>query len=400
MTTIADNIPAHVPRELVFDFDMYGDKRLEKDLHLGYLQLQKEVPGFFYTPRNGGHWVAIRQKDVQEIGQNLAGKFTSWRTGIPAPNEATPVVRVVPIDMDGDEHRKYRRVLAPLFSPQEVMKMESGVRDMAVELIENIKRKGSSDFVNDVAIPLPVKFFMKIMGMPLDRYEEFVDWVDQFFNTNDTDVRNNTGFMIYMYLDELVKERTANPKDDLISKIVVADVDGVKISDELVMGMCFLLFVAGLDTVTNAMSYVIRYLAENPDHQNELRDSKEKIPEAIEELLRRFAFANTLRMVKLDCEFRGIQLKQGEPVLLCLPMGGLDDKFIENPSVVDFQREKKTHFIFGSGQHRCVGSHLARLELKILLEEILDRLPEFKLVDDVNFRPGIVNAIRNIRIAW
>lgn len=394
------DIPDHVPREVVFDFDMYMDSRFSNGLYEAYMQVQREAPGFFYTPRNGGHWVAIRHKDVLEVAQNADGLFTSWRQGIPRPPEDLMMPRMIPVDMDGEEHRKYRRILAPIFSPVEVAKMEGKIRELAIDLIEGIKNSGQAEFVEAIGIPMPVKFFMSMMGMPLERYKEFVEWVDRFFNTNDTDTRTDVGFKIYVYLDELIKDRQVRPQDDLISKIIAAEVDGERIPYEIVMGMCTLLFVGGLDTLTNAMSFIVRYLALNPDKQMELRNNPKIIPEAVEELLRRFAFANSIRMVLDDCTFNGIQLKKGDPVLLCFPMAGLDDQIIENPGSVDFARPVKTHFVFGGGQHRCAGSHLARLELKIMLEEFFKRIPQFTQNETATFRPGIVSAIRNVKLRW
>lgn len=401
MTASTLAIPDHVPANLVVDFDMYADERLRKDVHEGYLQLQKETPDFFYTPRNGGHWVAIRQQAIFDITRDFE-TFTSFKSGIPRPDPKMPQPRVIPIDMDPPEHTAYRKVLAPLFAPAAVASLEVDSRRLAVELMEALQGKGETEFVASVAMPMPVKLFMRMMGMDMSRFEEFVGWVDDAFNATDTNKRGLIYMKIIGYLMQLVKAKQAQPGNDFVSQILAAEVDGKKLTFDVVLSMCLLLFIAGLDTVTNAMAFIIRALAEDPARQAELRSNPALIPEAIEEYLRRYAFANTLRMVKQDGSYKGIAVKQGEPVLVCLPMAGLDERFVAQPSSVDFNREDKQHYAFGVGVHRCVGSHLARTELKVFLEEWLARIPSFRIKEGTQpvFRPGIVMGITQIEIAW
>lgn len=401
MTLPAAAIPDHVPPDRVVDFDMFADDALLKDVHEGYLQLQARAPDFFYTPRNGGHWVAIRQQEVFDITHDVE-TFTSFRPGIPRPDPKAQLPRIIPVDMDPPEHAEYRKVLAPMFSPGAVAKLQDQARALTVELIAALDGKRETEFVAAVAMPMPVKLFMQMMGMDLSRFEEFVGWVDDSFNATDTNKRTMVYMKIMGYLMQLVKARQVQPGDDVVSKLLAAEVNGNKLPFDVVMSMCLLLFIAGLDTVTNAMAFIVRALALDPARQDQLRKNPAQIPEAVEEYLRRYAFANAIRMVKKDAVYKGITIKQGEPVLICLPMVGLDERFVTKPTQVDFDRDVKQHYAFGSGAHRCAGSSLARSELKVFLEEWLTRMPPFRLKEGSKpvFRPGIVMGITQLEIVW
>jgi cytochrome P450 len=397
-----------VRQDLVYDFDMYADPRLHLDPHEGLLALQREAPPIFYTLRYGGHWVITRNTEIFEAMQDME-LFSNRGAVIPPPPVEPPdglPSRMIPVDVDPPDHEKYRKTLARVFSPKSVGELESDTRRLAVELIEKFKNQRECEFVRDVATPLPSLIFMKIMGMPSERYEELAGWVDEFFGAADFAVSYSVLCRIDAYFEILIKERQQAPeqlsKNDIVSQLLAADIDGRKLRLDEILAMCRLLFVAGLDTVTNTLAFTARVLAENPDLQRQLRDDPALIPEAAEEIMRRTAVSNTLRRVGKDGLFHGVELHKGEQVLVCLPLAGLDDKAVEDPELVDFHRKLKNHFAFGAGPHRCLGSHLARVELRVFLEEWLKRIPAFGVKPDttLRYRPGIVNAMIDLPLVW
>ncbi|MDB5969898.1 MAG: cytochrome [Hydrocarboniphaga sp.] len=398
--TTAAPIPAHVKQEQVFDFDIFFDPRLRENAHAGYESLHRDAPDVFYTPRNGGHWVVTRQADVRAVMQ-ASDIFSSAIATVPVP---PPEMRLPlpPQDMDGDEHRRHRGVLVPVFSRDSVMRLEASARELAVDLISTLQPQRGCDFIGGFAVPMPVKLFMGMMGMELERYKEFVGWVHSILSPTDRDLRMQAFMSLSQYLVGLIKERLAAPGDDVISRLVKSEIDGKPLAFERVLAMCNLLFLAGLDTVTNAMGFICRHLAENPDVQDELRRNPAKIPEAIEEFMRRYTFVSTGRVVTRDTEFAGMQMRAGDMVMSSLTAASLDDRVTPDPLTVDIGRPRPQHLGFNTGPHNCAGAPLARMEMRVFLEEWLARVPPFRLQDGVTprYRLGVVFGLESLHLAW
>jgi cytochrome P450 len=204
------------------------------------------------------------------------------------------------------------------------------------------------------------------------------------------------------YLREIVALRTRQPGDDPISMLLRSQVDGKPLSEQTVINMGNLLFMGGLDTVTNAMSYITRYLAEHPDQQAFLRHNPQRIQGAVEELMRRVAFVHTGRVVTHDVTFKGVRMKAGDRIIGSLCAASLDPRYAECPARVDFERHVPAHLAFNTGPHNCAGSHLARLELRTWLGEWLGRMPEFRLKEGFvpSFRRGQVMGMESLEIVW
>jgi cytochrome P450 len=204
------------------------------------------------------------------------------------------------------------------------------------------------------------------------------------------------------YMKSLVRQRQQQPGNDPVSMLLAAEVEGQRLSPQKVQDICNLLFLAGLDTVTNAMTYITKHLAENPDHQQRLREHPEQIPAAIEELMRRYAFVNTSRRVARDTEFNGVQLRKNDIVVTSLAAASNDERSVEHPEQVDLDRKKSPHLAFNTGPHNCAGVHLARMELRIFLEEWLARVPPFELAGGYKAvaRGGPVMALERLDLRW
>ncbi|MGE0774800.1 MAG: cytochrome P450 [Sphingomonadaceae bacterium] len=396
----AENIPAHVPAELVFDFDLHLDPRLDGDPHAGYQSLHRDAPDIFFTPRNGGHWVMTRLDDITDA-MFQPDLFSSAVTAVPTP-PPDRALNFPPLEMDNPEHRKYRNLVNKFLAPSAIKPLEAKVRAMAIELIEEFADHGKCDYVDQFSTRLPVGLWMTLMDMDLTRRREFIGWVHILTGHFGSDERIETMGKVTDYFRDLVEERAANPGSDPVSFLIQSEVDGEPLSRQMVRDICNLLFTAGLDTVTNAMSFMTRYLAENPDRQRELRDNPDKIPAAVEEFMRRFSLVSTGRVVTRDAEFRGVPLKKGDVVLAPLPAGSLDDRRWECPMKADFDRPTRGHLGFNTGPHNCAGSHLARMELRVTLEEWLKRIPEFRLAPGhvPGVRKGQVLGLENLELVW
>ena len=398
--TLTRDRPAHVPPDRVVDYDVYrgafpGE---ETDLHHGLYRLGEESGrGIFWTPHNGGHWF-INDFELLFDAARKPELFSSTEMTIP-PVPVEP--RLIPLFLDPPEHGLFRAPLMRQFTPGRIAAMESGIRLFTNELINAIEAEGRCEFVEAMAEPLPIKIFMRIMGMPLDRMREFRDWILDMLSPDD-DRRASSYANIAGLMDGLIRERQAQPKDDLISHLLTLEIGLRAITYEEVQAYCLLLFAAGLDTVANALAFGMNFMANRPDLQARLSADPSLIPEAVEELLRKFGVPMPARTATCDFEFGGAQIRKGERVLLMLPACNLDPGTFPDPDSFDLERKNKAHIAFNVGPHRCIGSHLARLELRVFWEEWLRRIPSFRLDPQrpAIYRAGLTLAVQELEIAW
>jgi cytochrome P450 len=247
-----------------------------------------------------------------------------------------------------------------------------------------------------------VKIFMALMGLPMDMFDQFNAWEYDLLHNLDMQAKIRSAVAIKDFLNELAAERRANPTDDLTSKVVTAQIDGKPLTDDKVIGILYLLFVGGLDTVASSLGFFFQHLAEHPEQQQQLRDDPKLIEAAVEELLRRYSVVTTNRQCKVDVEVGGVQMKAGDWISVCDALGSLDDDAFENPMEVDFHRKNVRHFGFSFGPHFCMGSHLARRELQVALREWLVRIPPFRVKEGevpVTHGSGVVGVDRLV-LTW
>jgi cytochrome P450 len=304
--------------------------------------------------------------------------------------------------MDGADHMRFRVPLMRAFAPARVKALEAQIRRFAGELIDAIRDKGGCDFVDAVAEPLPIVTFMKLMGYDLSRRKEFREWAS-WMSKADVEKRLESNRRAMEMSRALFEDRRKNPQDDLLTALTRETIDGEPISQRDLDGMVVLLFGAGLDTVANSMAFGMHHVARDPGLQDRLRADPALIPETIEELLRRYSVSSVARAASRDVEWHGASIRRGERVLLLLPTGNMDASAFPDPTRFDPEREDKTHMTFNSGPHRCVGSHLARLELNILYEEWLRRMPNVRLDPDKpapTYRPGVVMEMSWLHLKW
>jgi cytochrome P450 len=409
--TEAVPVPAHVPHEAVYDFDMRADPGLLADPHERVRELLREAPPVFWTPRNGGRWIVIGYPEIFEASRDPERFSSSYMTpermqammamvpkGMPRTPQATPIT------MDPPEHAKFRGPLQKTFSPRAAINQIDDIRALTDQLIDAVIDQGHCDFIPAIAEPLPVTVFLKMMGLPTDRLAEFRELVHEFLaNTTGDPIKGAS--LSRKVADAMLPQimaRKDDPKDDIISLLWQAEIDGEPMTVELMEDYCVLLFIAGLDTVINGMGFAVRHLAADPELQDRLRANPDLIVEASEEMLRRYSFTIPMRRVAKDTEFAGWSLKQDEWLVLYYPGADLDPREFPDPEKFDLTRENKVHLAFGAGVHRCLGAHLARVELQVLYQQVLKRLPRFRLDPDkpATFHSGNIIAFDSLSIRW
>ena len=296
---------------------------------------------------------------------------------------------LIPLQIDPPDHLKYRKLLDPLFAPREVAALETEVRRLTNELIDAFIADGEVEFNTAFAVPLPCTVFLALLGLPQGDLPLFLRIKDDIIRPpglagREADaIRNRTAQEIYAYFEPIIESRRGDPRDDLITRLIDAEVDGHRLTDEDILDICFLFLIAGLDTVTATLTCSVAYLAQHPEHRSELVDDGSLIPAAIEELLRwETPVPGVVRVLAGDTEIGGEQLNAGTRVTVLIGSANTDDAEFADAETVDFHRESNRHLSFGGGIHRCLGSHLARLELRVALEELHRRLPDYELAPD------------------
>ena len=389
--------PPHVPQDLVRDFDFFAFPGSDVDVHAAWKCVQDQSPTLFWTPRNGGHWVATRATDIEQMYSDPEGLSSTTDA---LPRGAAPFPRP-PVETDPPDHAAFRRIIQPEFNPREIRRFEREARRISIELIEGFKAQGGCEFNRDFAKHMPIGIFLSLMRLPQEDAGYLVSFAEQK-TRSDLETSLAAHNAIVAYVAEKVAERRRNPGDDMMSRIAVAEVNGRRLTDEEVLAMCGVVMFAGLDTVVSSLGFVMRFLADNPQERRRLCNEPRLIPNAVNEMLRRFSPTNLAREAKHDMEYDGVTLLARDPILLPTCLHGLDERRWDDPMTVDFDRQQIFHLAFGAGPHRCIGNVLALTELNVLLQEWLPRIPDFGIPEHavVTTASGQVNAVTTLPLSW
>ncbi len=403
--------PAHVAPELVYDFDGYQDAQYLRDPFARATRIGQEAPPVFWTPHNGGHWMVTGYADVtnglrdfETFSSVLLPKEVLAAMKASMPQGAMSPATALPASVDPPEHTQFRTPLNAVFSPKMALGLKEEIRGLAVELIERVRPLGRCELVADICAMLPVQMFLKIYGLPLERQREYRAIVSAVMSESAHDfneIMRNSQTLIAAYNDTLVARRDA-PRDDVISALWKLEINGEPMTLERMQSYSLSLFLAGLDTVMNAMALGTHHLATHPELQGQIRANPKIIPQVTDELLRLYSFSVPQRIVTRDTVVNGATLKAGDRVWFFLASADRDPRQFKEPACFDLQRENKAHVGFGAGPHRCLGMHLARVELHVFYEELLARLPLFRL--DFNYQTsyhgGIVTGPNQLHLRW
>jgi cytochrome P450 len=401
--TTGPSAPAHVPPELVRDFDLAGLSGAAECPYSRLSRLRGEAR-IIYTPPSAfqpaGSWLLTHAADIRSVLQQPETFSSDGIAGFSRlVGESWPLI---PLELDPPQHEKFRAILNGIFAPKKIAAMEEGVRARAGGLIDAVKDERRCEFVEAFGRPFPVSIFMQLMGLPDEDMGLLNGWEFDLLHSRDMESRFRGARGFLDYLRALIVKRRSKPADDLTTFVVQSQVDGRPLTDDEVMGVCYLLVVAGLDTVASSLSLHFRHLAQNPDDQARLRADPSLIPSAVEEFLRRYGIVSTSRFATRDAEIAGVKIKAGDRVAVLTQLASLDPDEFENPLEVDIERTPNRHVAFSYGPHRCIGSHLARRELVIAIEEWLKRVPPFRIADgaEVPIATGGLLHVAELPLVW
>jgi cytochrome P450 len=398
-------VPAHVPPALVYDIRRYGAPNTLDDPFSVTANVFDELPPVAYTPHGtpglySGAWVVSRYEDIREVYQN--DKLYSTKGAADFVSLVGETFRMIPLALDPPEHASYRLLLNSWFSPKSINAMEPAIRATITGLIDTFVDKGACDVAYDYARIYPVRVFLDLMGFPQDMMDDFLQWEYAILHSYGDVPKMQWGIgSAIKYLRGFMAQVKANPDSKLASHIVHGQVDGRPMNDDEIIGTLTFLWLGGLDTVAATTALALRHLALDHQLQQKLRDQPQLISEAVEEFLRMQPLVNSTRLVKEDHEIRGVRIRKGEHIMCFNSAGNFDPDEFDDPRAFRLDRASNRHFTLAGGPHRCLGSHLARRELKIALEEFLRRIPTFSLKPgaDRTAYPGLIAAPR-VPVVW
>ena len=289
------------------------------------------------------------------------------------------------------------------FSPRAIRRVEAEIRGIAVELIERVRAVGACDFIADFAGILPISIFLRIADLPAADAPRLKLLTDQITRPDGSMSFQDAVQGFHDYLGAFVDERLGGDRDDMLSKMINGTVDGRALTRHEALQLCSQVVIAGLDTVVNFLGFMMQWVAENPAERDRLAAEPTRIPQAINELLRRFPMVSIGREVKADIDFGGVRLRAGEMVIAPTVLHGIDARTHDRPEIVDIDRRRPPeHLTFGTGDHKCPGAHLARTELVISLEEWLARIPDVRIAPGaaITYDGGIVGSLKTLPLVW
>lgn len=367
--------PAHVPPELVVDFCRFTDDRLRREPHRRVSEFYATLPPVFWTPRNGGHWIAARSSPALAMLKR-PDLFSSDPRHCPAMVREP---RTNPNQYDPPEHTQMRAVVGARFDVGAIPALEDGLRARARALIAEAAPRGRVEFLSELAQRYPVEIFLEMAGAPLSDREALLGMVERFTRAPDLADRLAALRELADFLEVYIEERAACPQGDLLSAVATGRAGDRPLNRGEQRGMAALLFLGGLDTVAAMLSFIMDYLARHPGQYRRLVTEPDLLPRALHEMIRYFGVASMDRAATGDFEFEGLRFRAGDRISFTTQTYGLDNPRIENPLEIDFDRRMAPHNIFGAGAHRCLGAHLAYAEMRIFLQEWLARFDHFEI---------------------
>jgi cytochrome P450 len=393
-------VPAHVPPELVRPIALVEGPEFLTAPHAFMAAMHETHPPIFFSPNQGvPSWILTKHEDCYFV---LRHPEIFDHGGAPFPRDPDNWFRLLPVELQGPEHRKHRAIVDPMVSPRAVLQLQDKIRKLANDLIDRFIDKGECEFTEEFGRPLPVSVFLDLMGLPQDMRDTFVGWAMGMLHAQDLEIAQRCMTETCAYLEQVIREKTEKPDEGLISTIVHGRVDGKPLNDRDIFGFVFFLFIGGLDTVFATLNHIWLWLAQNPARRHEIRENPSNMDAVVEELLRVFTVTFSGRRLTRDYELRGVKLKKGDMVVCLLPAANYDPEIFPNPNEVNFNRQRKPVLAFSGGAHMCMGAHLARLEIKIAVAEFLRRIPDFKVKDGyvAEYWPGGVIGPKTLPLTW
>jgi cytochrome P450 len=388
------------------DYDIF-DPEFVRDPYPVWDELRKQCP-IARSERWSGSFMPTRYDDVFDIAHDTERFSSRSITVTPVPHEQAAAadygIKALPISVDPPVHTWSRRLLLPSFNLRSVGTWEPVTRDLCRSLVAGFAGKGRADAAADYAQQIPVRVIAGMLGVSPDMSETFTDWVRGVLEIGLTnpEVRVASRAKIIAFFRQCVAERRDKPGEDLISELLAAEVEGQPVAEDDIIGICVLLLVAGIDTTWSAIGSSLWHLATHPADRARLAADPGLMVTAVEELLRAYAPVTMARIVNEDTAVAGCPMRKGDRVLMAFPAANRDPEKFPDADKVVLDRQKNPHIAFGVGIHRCVGSNLARMELRVALEEWLARIPDFRVEDEaaVTWAGGQVRGPRSLPVVF
>lgn len=407
--------PAHVPKDRIVDIN-YAMGGVPNDLVDPYEPFEwlsgQDIPRLLYNRPTGGgmaaiagggmngNWVVTHYEDIDRVycdNDHFSNKGTAEFQRL-----IGETFRSIPLAVDPPEHTKYRMFLTHFLGPASITRnVEPNIHAVVNEMIGAIKDKGEVDMAWDFGRVFPVRIFMGMMGFPKEMFDDFLEWEWNILHSGSLEKMQWALKSVLDFLRGFIAEKEKNPDQFLTSSIVHGKINGQPLTEEEKIGMVWFLWLGGLDTVAATIAQMYRRMALQPEIQTMIRNDPSLINGAVEEFFRTQPILSSGRRATKDFEWHGMQIKAGDSFSCFNPAGNFDETRFANPREFDPTRKGNRHFTLVAGVHSCMGGHLARRELRILLEEWFKAIPEFRVKDgaDTAVFPGLL-SIRNLPLVW
>jgi cytochrome P450 len=396
-------IDRDIPEDRVFDVDFYDMAGTSHDYHQPWKDLQDRTAphSLVWTPHNGGHWIATRARAIREIISD-PDRFSSYRMTIPRGTDRSERWDVLPISLDPPEHGPYRALLNAGLSPKAVKARARQIHDLAISLIEGMQARGSCEFVSEYAEEFAIRILFMIMDLPFEDKPRMMKITDAHVTPDGSMTVGQVVDAFAVYLRPFIQQRVEAPGDDLISQISNGEINGRPITQEESVQMCVQTFAAGLESVRNALAFMMLRLANDPATRRQLSSGAMLLQRPIDEFMRRYSAMLMAREVVADMEYEGVRLEKGDMISCPVQLAGLDERENPRPMDLDLGRDSIGSVAFGAGPHFCAGRWLANLELKVTLQEWLARIPEFEVAPDcrIRFSGGLLGSVNALPLVW
>ncbi|MCV7096550.1 cytochrome P450 [Mycobacterium kubicae] len=372
------------------------------DPYPAYRELRATSPVCWNDVTN--FWALLKYEDVRFVSSNPALFSSTQGITIPDPQLPNPVQEGGLIFTDPPRHRQLRKLINSGFTRRHVAILEPKIRDIVRGILADIEPGTVHEFAEEIAAPLPTRIIAQLLGAPPDDWEQFRAWSDAMTGSADPEIELDTlvaAGQLYEYFHQLISDRRAQARDDMLSILVNAEIDGLRLSDEELVNFAFLLLVAGNETTRNLIALGTLALIEHPDQLRMLIDDPALIPGAVEEMLRwNSPVVHMARTATADVEIRGKRIRAGEVVVMLYGSANRDeDVFGSDAEEFDITRHPNPHIAFGCGEHSCLGAQLARLEAGLLFDELLRRFPRIELVGEVSrMRATMVPGVKRMPV--
>jgi cholest-4-en-3-one 26-monooxygenase len=394
------------------DIDLSAETWGREVPHEMFRLLREEAPVFRHPEEDGpGYWAVTKYDDVVAISRDAE----TWSTEVGSAfisdmdEEGLAQTRLTLLNMDPPKHTRYRMLVNRGFTPRMIGQLHDAIRERARLIVDGVVERGECEFVEDVAAELPLQVICEMIGVPEEDRHQIFEWSNKLVGFDDPvfhnsiDDRDKAAAEIYAYCDAIAADRRVNPRDDIMSTLVHAEVDGERLSD-LELNLFFvLLAVAGNETTRNLIAHSMLALIEHPEARAELIADPSLMPVATEEMLRwGCSIQNFRRTATRDTEVRGVPIPKGDKAVIYYLSANRDPEAFESPDAFDIRREPNNHVAFGGGGvHFCLGANLARLEIRVMVEEVIRRMPDIELAGPYRrMRSDFINGITSMPVRF